>query len=114
MKALTKIKQAVQKEVSGYSETKKRKLIVLLMVAFFMLIVLNSCIAYQKIFRPKESVSNWEVQAIERLNLSDEKEITHQEMMENLNQMKNDIQKTSLITSLITNLITSLKTIQRN
>ena len=93
MKLPTKIKEAVKKELLGYSEQRKRKYIICLMIAFFVLIVLNFNITYLKLFKTKEIVNTQKTQAIKGLDKLENKPVSHQEMIHNLQQMKNDIKK---------------------
>jgi cell division protein FtsL len=93
MKLFTKTKQAIKKELDGYSLQKTRKLIIGFMIAFFVLIVMNFCINYLKLFRVKKDVQRQEIQILPKTDLLDEKPVNHQEMMRGLQQMKTDIKK---------------------
>jgi len=93
MKLLTKLKQAVGEEVSRYNEAKKRKLILRFMIAFAVLIIMNLFVSYLKMFYSEETAIKQKNQAAKEFELPIEKQVSHQQMIENLNQMKNDIQK---------------------
>lgn len=87
-----KIKEAVKKEIDGYCEQKKRKLIIRFMLAFAFLIAMNFSINCLKLFRTKKDVLKQEAEITKKTDLLTDKPQTHKAMMNKLHQMKTDIQ----------------------
>ncbi len=93
------LRERLKQEVEGYSEEKKRKIVIRLLLGFAILFMLQCAIHYGRYFYEKKEnavkIESSQEDTVEEkiLRHSEQKQMPNEDMLKNLEQMKRDIAK---------------------